>query len=116
MACGVWKGSPSTGEDRHTLNPVSSTDHIHKLKYIINNMLTMFFPKKQDGHVKEVHLLTFQHDGALVCSGDFAGVGNVWDLRCGKKIMALTGHVKRIVSGDFAPNGFQVNLKHICFF
>lgn len=43
-----------------------------------------------------------------MCSGDFAGVGNVWDLRCGKKIMSLTGHVKRIVSGDFASNGFQV--------
>jgi WD40 repeat protein len=68
--------------------------------------------------VKEVHLLTFQHDGALVCSGDFAGVGNVWDLRCGKKIMSLTGHVKRIVSGDFAPNGFQVNQKstYVFFF
>lgn len=31
-------------------------------------------------------MLAFQKDGALVASGDFAGVGAVWDLRCGKKV------------------------------
>jgi len=40
----------------------------------------------QDGHLSEVYMLAFQKDGALVASGDFAGVGAVWDLRCGKKV------------------------------
>ena len=32
--------------------------------------------------------------------------GRVWDLRTGKSIMTLQGHVKGIMSLDFSPNGF----------
>ena len=35
----------------------------------------------QDGHYREAHALAFQPDGALVVTGDYAGVGHVWDLR-----------------------------------
>jgi len=52
--------------------------------------LLLFIPwlrtHSQDGHLSEVYMLTFQKDGALVASGDFSGVGAVWDLRCGKKV------------------------------
>lgn len=35
--------------------------------------------------------------------------GRVWDLRTGRCIMFLEGHLKPILSIDFSPNGF-VNL------
>lgn len=33
--------------------------------------------------------------------------GRVWDLRTGRSIMLLEGHVKAILALDFAPNGYQ---------
>ena len=33
--------------------------------------------------------------------------GRVWDLRTGRSIMTLEGHVKAILALDFAPNGYQ---------
>jgi U4/U6 small nuclear ribonucleoprotein PRP4 len=33
--------------------------------------------------------------------------GRVWDLRTGRSIMTLEGHVKSILALDFAPNGYQ---------
>jgi len=38
--------------------------------------------------------------------------GRVWDLRTGRCIMFLEGHLKPIISIDFSPNGF-VELKKI---
>ena len=32
--------------------------------------------------------------------------GRVWDLRTGRCIMFLEGHLKPIISIDFSPNGF----------
>ena len=32
--------------------------------------------------------------------------GRVWDLRTGRCIMFLEGHLKPIISVDFSPNGF----------
>jgi len=37
----------------------------------------------QEGHAGEVYPLTFQPDGALLATGDFHGIGQVWDLRTG---------------------------------
>ncbi|CAN0457557.1 unnamed protein product, partial [Hapterophycus canaliculatus] len=48
----------------------------------------------QDGHHKEVYGISFQGDGALVATGDLGGVGRVWDLRSGKSIWTMEGHVK----------------------
>ena len=31
----------------------------------------------------------------------------MWDLRTGRSIMTLEGHVKAILALDFAPNGYQ---------
>ena len=40
----------------------------------------------------------------LTCSG-FDAIGRVWDIRTGRTAMVLDGHVKEILSMDFAPNG-----------
>jgi U4/U6 small nuclear ribonucleoprotein PRP4 len=35
-------------------------------------------------------------------------IGRVWDLRTGKSIMVLQGHVKPIITLDWSPNGYTV--------
>merc|ERR1712159_216218 len=35
-------------------------------------------------------------------------VGRVWDLRNGKSLSVLRGHVKQILSVDFSPNGHHI--------
>ncbi|POW19753.1 hypothetical protein PSHT_04260 [Puccinia striiformis] len=47
-------------------------------------------------------------DGALLCSGGLDAIGRVWDLRSGKTVMVLDGHVKDILAIDFSPNGHQI--------
>jgi U4/U6 small nuclear ribonucleoprotein PRP4 len=75
----------------------------------------------QEGHSKEVYALAFQDDGALAASGyaltpsfgdgmmltssGFDAIGRVWDIRTGRTAMVLDGHVKEILTMDFAPNG-----------
>lgn len=80
----------------------------------------------QEGHSKEVFALAFQDDGALVASGygklhllcrsrqiltifscysGFDAIGRVWDVRTGRTAMILDGHIREILSLDFAPNG-----------
>ncbi len=41
--------------------------------------------------------------------------GRVWDLRTGRCIMFLEGHLKPIISIDFSPNGF-VKFKELIIF
>ena len=36
------------------------------------------------------------------------GVGRIWDLRIGRSILVLEGHVKGILAVDFSPNGYQL--------
>lgn len=62
----------------------------------------------QDGHIKECSSLSFQCDGSLVLTTDWAGVALLWDLRSGQCIHVFQGHVQKIVSSSFSPNGFQV--------
>lgn len=62
----------------------------------------------QDGHTKEVGSLAFQHDGALVLTGDYSGIALLWDVRSGQQIQAFQGHIKKIVNSSFNCNGFQV--------
>lgn len=35
----------------------------------------------------------------------FDAIGRVWDIRTGRTAMVLDGHVKEILTLDFAPNG-----------
>jgi U4/U6 small nuclear ribonucleoprotein PRP4 len=59
----------------------------------------------QEGHAGEVYPMSFYKDGSLIATGDFHGVGLVWDLRSGQNIQALSGgHIKKIVSLKFLPN------------
>ncbi|CAF4422561.1 unnamed protein product, partial [Rotaria magnacalcarata] len=34
--------------------------------------------------------------------------GRVWDLRTGRCVMFLEGHLKPIISIDFSPNGYHI--------
>jgi len=48
----------------------------------------------QEGHSGEIYTLAFQQDGSLLASGDFHGVGLIWDLRSGKNILQFPAHKK----------------------
>ncbi len=62
----------------------------------------------QDGHIKECSAISFQCDGSLVLTCDWAGVALLWDIRSGQCIHVFQGHVQKIVCASFSPNGFQV--------
>lgn len=51
---------------------------------------------------------TLHPDGSLLFTGDLGGFGMVWDLRIGRGILPLTGHVKGILSSDFSSNGHHL--------
>ena len=62
----------------------------------------------QDGHIKECSAISFQCDGSLVATCDWAGVTLLWDIRSGQSIHVFQGHVQKIVAASFSPNGFQI--------
>ena len=41
-----------------------------------------------------------------VSASAFDGCGRLWDLRSGKCIMLMDGHLKGVVAVDFAPSGW----------
>jgi U4/U6 small nuclear ribonucleoprotein PRP4 len=41
-------------------------------------------------------------------SGDAHGIGLVWDLRSGRSILQLQGHVMQILTLKFSPNCYQI--------
>ena len=43
-------------------------------------------------------------DVCVLCRG-MDGFGRVWDLRTGRCIMFMEGHLKAILGIDFSPNG-----------
>ena len=45
--------------------------------------------------------------GSLAGIGDVGGNARLWDLRIGKPIVSLGGHVKQVLGLDFASNGYQ---------
>lgn len=57
----------------------------------------------QEGHNGPVYGLAHHPDGSLIITSDLAGVVRAWDLRTGRTVMALTGHVKQVLSLDFHP-------------
>jgi U4/U6 small nuclear ribonucleoprotein PRP4 len=62
----------------------------------------------QEGHSAPVFPINFQKDGALVATGDLAGIGLLWDLRSGRCVMSLQGHVKQMISLKFSGNSYQL--------
>lgn len=51
-------------------------------------------------------MLLAQVDGSLAASGGLDSLGRLWDVRTGKNILNLEGHIKSILSMDFSPNGY----------
>merc|ERR1711871_968627 len=52
--------------------------------------------------------IAFHRGHALCATGDLGGVGRVWDLRSGKSIYLLQGHVKGVIDIDFSPDGHTI--------
>jgi len=55
-----------------------------------------------------VYDIDFQIDGSLVMTGGLDAFGRIWDLRTGRCIMFLEGHLKSILSVNFSPNGYHM--------
>jgi U4/U6 small nuclear ribonucleoprotein PRP4 len=51
---------------------------------------------------------SFQCDGSVCATGGHDSFGRVWDLRTGRCIMFMEGHLKTIFGIDFSPNGFHI--------
>lgn len=55
----------------------------------------------QDGNSTALYGLGVHPDGSLVGTGDLGGNGRVWDLRTGRAVIDLVGHIKQVrVSRD----------------
>eukprot|EP00898_Chlorokybus_atmophyticus_P003963 jgi/Chlat1/4568/Chrsp29S00341 len=61
-----------------------------------------------EGSSRAVYSVAFQRDGALAVSCGLDALGRVWDLRTGRSIVLLQGHVKPVLAVDFSPNGYHV--------
>lgn len=53
-------------------------------------------------------LFSFQCDGSVCATGSYDSFGRVWDLRTGRCIMFMEGHLTSIYGVDFSPNGFHI--------
>ena len=49
-----------------------------------------------------------QEDGALVATTGLDAYGRIWDLRTGRNVLTLEGHLKEIYSVTFSPNCYQL--------
>lgn len=49
-----------------------------------------------------------QCDGSLAASSGMDAAPRVWDLRSGRCVVVLEGHVKSVLALDFSPNGYQL--------
>jgi U4/U6 small nuclear ribonucleoprotein PRP4 len=46
--------------------------------------------------------------GSLICTGGKDGIGRVWDLRSGRSVVILQGHVKGILDMDWYYTRFNI--------
>lgn len=53
-------------------------------------------------------LFSFQCDGSVCATGGHDSFGRVWDLRTGRCIMFMEGHLTSIFGIDFSSNGFHI--------
>ena len=44
----------------------------------------------------------------LAVTGGHDAIGRVWDLRTGKNVLVLQGHIKPVLGVDTAPNGYHI--------
>lgn len=55
-----------------------------------------------------MHDIAFHPDGSLAATAGRDAFGRLWDLRTGRCIMFLEGHLRDLLCVDFAPNGYQL--------
>ena len=61
-----------------------------------------------DAHALAPHTLSFSPSGSLLCSAGADAHGRIWDIRTGRTIMLLSGHMREIHSSSWAPDGHRV--------
>lgn len=83
---------------------------VHCIRYIfpriccLNNYTLIYFYYYMCVYI----LFSFQCDGSVCATGGQDSFGRVWDLRTGRCIMFMEGHLTSIFGIDFSPNGFHV--------
>ena len=60
----------------------------------------------QEGHSKAVYDISFHADGSLCASSALDGCARLWDLRTGKCILLMDGHLKGVLAVQFSSNGY----------
>ncbi|KAG0482085.1 hypothetical protein HPP92_010169 [Vanilla planifolia] len=58
--------------------------------------------------VESVYAICFHPDGSLAASCGLDALIRVWDIRTGRSILALEGHVKPVLGICFSPNGYRL--------
>ena len=52
--------------------------------------------------------MAFNGDGSLIASAGLDSIGRVWDLRTGRTVMLLEGHVQPVHAADWGTDGVRV--------
>ena len=55
-----------------------------------------------------MYSISFHGDGSLLATGGLDSYCRVWDLRTGRAVLFLEGHLKSVLSCDFAPDGYHL--------
>ena len=50
------------------------------------------------------------HTAYLISHSAMDGCGRLWDLRSGKCILLMDGHLSGVLGIDFSPNGYVANI------
>ncbi|CAD7004847.1 unnamed protein product [Ceratitis capitata] len=56
----------------------------------------------------KLYTVLVSNDGSVIVTGGLDAFGRVWDLRTGRCVMFLEGHLGSIFGVDFSPNGFHI--------
>ena len=55
-----------------------------------------------------MYTISVHPDGSLLYTGDFGSCGMIWDIRTGKAVLPLHGHVGKVLTSDFHMNGYHL--------
>ncbi|KAL0359580.1 UNVERIFIED_CONTAM: U4/U6 small nuclear ribonucleoprotein PRP4-like protein [Sesamum angustifolium] len=90
----------------------ASADRTARLWNVEGSVLRTF-----EGHLDRLARISFHPSGKYLGTASFdktwsflwtGSLARVWDLRSGRSILALEGHVKPVLGVSFSPNGFHL--------
>lgn len=78
------------------------------LRFVKTRKILCKIRQKKNDWYKIGKLFSFQGDGSVSATGGHDSFARVWDLRTGRCILFMEGHLKSVFGIDFSPNGYHI--------